>query len=383
MTKADAIWNKKYEKQIGSNFLIAVGINQYPAEHGCLDNCVSDAQRVYATFKNKAYLSMLPSSLLITSDHSGSTCKQAITKTLDALKGKLQEKQNVVFYYSGHGCILENKFHFTVSDSDFRADTMISIDTLLEALDSLYSSTRGNITVLIDACCKESGQTKGLSEQSRNYRVDYLSRAKGCGIIYACSKGEEALDRFIKEPISVFTSFLLEALEGQAKALDGNYLTFVSLFNYLQESSHLASMQNSQIKQHPTYRFEGTNIVYALLENHEIVYARPDHKILTFQNEIISCREEFFNRCYLVNLGLDYTYEPLSIFDSFDIAREICWELDTKIGLPHGWSTTLATLEFYSTQVDGKKEISISRTEQKETLTNIKKFIESIIMPGL
>lgn len=380
MTRAERIEKEKIRKEIGSNFLIAVGINQYADGHGNLDNCINDARRIYGVFEEKKYLSMAPGSRLILSDQEGGTGKQALLNMLGELKGKLREKQNVVFYFSGHGCSIGHKFHFVVSDSTTRADTMISMDELLEALENLYVSTRGNITVLVDACRTTVGQAKGFHDKNHKYVVDHLSRARGRGIIYACTEGEEALDRFIKEPVSVFTSFLVDALNGQAAALEGNYLTFDALYRYLYEESNEVSRSCTQIRQHPDCDFTGNHIVYAVLDDEEIVYRKSEHAVLSFSKEITALRDEFLIRCELLNLDRG-NYDPWSVQGSFTVAREICWDLSLERELPENWENTLAKLQYYSGRIDEKKEISIPDREKREILEEIRKFYNSLLPP--
>lgn len=236
MTKAERIKREKKQKAIGENCLFAVGINKYLQKQDSLDNCEQDATLVYDTFVKSDFLAMSKESRLLISDDESKTSKKAILDMLDEKKGKFKKEKNIIFYYSGHGCTIDGEFYFFVSDSEKIAKTMISLSELLEYLKELYFDECGNITVLIDACRERIGNKKGLQEQSENYVLKYLKLAKGMGVIFSCTEGEYSLDCFNNQETSVFTTFLLDALKGQARALEGKILTFLSLYKYIEES---------------------------------------------------------------------------------------------------------------------------------------------------
>ena len=380
MTKAERIKKEKQQKAIGENCLLAVGINKYLQNEDSLDNCEQDATLVYDAFAKSDFLAMSTESRLLISDDESKTSKKAILGILDEMKGKFKKDKNIIFYYSGHGCTIDGEFYFFVSDSKKVAESMISLNELLDGLMKLYSDESGSITVLIDACCERVGNKKGLQEKSDNYVLKYLKMAKGMGVIFSCTEGEYSLDCFNNQEISVFTSFLLDALNGQARALDGKFLTFMSMYKYIEEQSNLASMRNSQIKQHPTCRFEGNEIVYAILDDEDIRIEPQKHNIFSFQEKIEVALSELrfqissviIEKCIVIENDED-GFHP-----SQNCVYVVCKELQRLGYLYCGWEKTFNDLYYYSTMFENGMDITIPYSIQKMFLEDMNYFLNSI-----
>lgn len=380
MTKAEIIKKTKRRALIGENMLISIGINKYNKKGDCLNNCESDATQVYSTFEEHSYLSMASGSQLILSGDGSATTKKAIFEVLSNMRSKMNDNTNIIFYYSGHGCISNGKFYFFVSDSEASVTTMISLDELLEVLKNSNNGRHGNITVLIDACCEKVTNRKGLQNRSDNYITNHLRDAKGIGVIFSCSEGEYSLDKFNDQEISVFTSFLLDALKGQEEALDGNFLTFNTMYNYIATESRLASMSNTQIKQHPKYHFEGNDIIYALLDDTDIRKAKVAHHIFSFEEEIYGAIGELYSLISIVSIekAICVDDDEWSIVPSFNYIYTVCKELDKMGYLYPKWEEPLNTLFYYKKIFEQKKIVGIPQHEQKMIIDEIWDFLYSI-----
>lgn len=274
MNKAEQIRRAKRNKAIGKIFAISIGINEYKIKADNLNNCCSDARAIFDTLKSQQYFSLDDNSILITSD-TNQTKKQNILDTINTCDKFIDENTNVIFYYSGHGCNINDTFHFWVSDSELPAANVISIDEITNILSNMNEGHYKSITILIDACQQKIDHSKGLEKQSRNFVDEYIDNAKGIGIIYSCSKGEYSLDKFNKTNISVFTYLILQALNGHVDATDGNCLTFNKLNEFLQLESRKISRDNIHINQHPQVSFQGKDIVYAFIPDESL----QDHDI--------------------------------------------------------------------------------------------------------
>lgn len=283
MTKAEQINLEKRTRAIGNIFLMAIGINQYDLTEDNLQNCCTDANKVFDTIKTKDYFPMNDNSILITSDKE-STQKQHILDRIKACEEYIDEHTNIIFYFSGHGCNINDVFHFIVSDSIPPSANLISIDEITDILTQMNKGTYKSITILIDACQTKIKHNKGLENRSRNFINEYIDNAKGIGIIYSCSKGEFSQNEFNKEQVSVFTSLLLQALNGHTNAVDANYLTFNKLFEYLQLESRMISKAYYQIEQHPQLFFQGNDIVYAYIPDEQLTNEKIKISIQTYDD---------------------------------------------------------------------------------------------------
>lgn len=264
MTKAEQNKIDKMNKDNGKLFVIAVGISDYDNKADNLNNCCTDAKSIHDTFKTKEYFNMDSSSILVTSDVER-TSKSALIDRINACNNFIDDNTNIIFYYSGHGCNIDDQFHFWVSDSNTTNNNTISIKELTDILTNLNGGHHKSITILVDACQQTIRHHKGLESYSDKFIREYIKSASGLGIIYSCSKGEYSLDEFNGQKISVFTYLILQALNGNSSALDVNLLTFSSLYNFLQLESRKTSREYIQINQHPIATFDGNAIVYSYI----------------------------------------------------------------------------------------------------------------------
>lgn len=212
-----------------------------------MNNCCIDAKSIFETLKSKDYFSLDDNSILVTSD-TDCTEKQSILDRIKACDEFIDESTNIILYYSGHGCNINDTFHFWVSDSESPAKNVISINDITEILSSMNEGKYKSITILIDACQQQIKHSKSLGKLSRNFLNEYIDNTKGMGIIYSCSKGEYSLNKFDKHNIRVFTYLILQALNGHIDAVDANCLTFNKIYEFLQLESRKISRENIQIK---------------------------------------------------------------------------------------------------------------------------------------
>ncbi|OLR62313.1 hypothetical protein BHF69_06255 [Anaerostipes sp. 992a] len=335
MNKAEQIMYEKRKKAIGKIFAIAIGINEYKIKADNLKNCCTDAKAVFETLKSQEYFSLDDNSILITSD-ANQTKKQDILNTIYTCDGYIDENTNIIFYYSGHGCNINDTFHFWASDSELPSANVISIDEITDILSNMSEGKYKSITILIDACQQKIDHSKRLGKQSRNFLNEYIDDAKGIGIIYSCSKGECSLDTFNKNNISVFTYLILQALNGHIDATDANCLTFNKLNEFLQLESRKISRENIHINQHPQVSFKGNDIVYAFipdecLQDHNIALS-----VCTYDELFMEIMHHLQGAaslvCYDKGLVLDNDDDIFLQVPSERFIRQVCDEL-SQMGL--------------------------------------------------
>ena len=340
MTKSRQIRCDKWKKKIGKLFVIAIGINEYKAETGNLNNCCTDAQSIFETFKSKEYFSMDDNSILVTSD-TKNTDRQNILDSINACEKFIDESTNIIFYYSGHGCNINDTFHFWVTDSESPEQNVISINDITEILSNMNKGKYKSITILIDACQEQINHSKNLGKQSYNFLDEYIDNAKGIGVIYSCSKGEYSLDTFNEHNISVFTYLILQALNGYIEALDGNFLTFNKIYEFLQLESRKISKANTHINQHPQYFFKGTDIVYAYIPAEFIKNEKADISVCTHDEKFMTVMFDlqnivallYFAKSLSVECGDDANME----IPSENFIRQVCRELSNIKLLNNSW----------------------------------------------
>lgn len=349
MNKAKQISHDKRKKLIGKLFVIAIGINEYKSKGDNLNNCCTDAKTIFETLKSKDYFLMDDNSILVTSDIN-CTEKQSILDSIKDCDKFIDESTNIIFYYSGHGCNINDIFYFWVSDSELPAKNVISIEDIIDILSSMNEGKYKSITILIDACQQQINYSKSLGKQSPNFLDEYIDNAKGLGIIYSCSKGEYSLDEFNKHNVSVFTYLILQALNGHIDAVNANCLTFNKMYEFLQLESRKISRENIHIKQHPQIFFEGKDIVYAYIPDDFLQNKDTEISVYTYDESFMNVMFNLQNAASLV-----YYAKALSVENSCDanvevpsekFIRQVCEELSGIKLLDKYWYSEILSKAF-------------------------------------
>ena len=375
MTKAKQIRCDNWKKKIGKIFVIAIGINEYKPETGNLNNCCTDAQSIFETFKSKDYFSMDDNSILITSD-TDCTEKQSILDCIKACDKFIDESTNIIFYYSGHGCNVNDTFRFWVTDSEVPDKNDISITEITNILSSMNKGKYKSITILIDACQRQINQSKSLGKQSYNFLDEYIDNAKGIGIIYSCSKGEYSLDKFNKHNISVFTYLVLQALNGHTEAIDANFLTFNKMYEFLQLESRKISKANTHINQHPQYFFQGTDIVYSYIPDEFIQNEDVKISVCTYDEKFMKLMFDLQNVASLVyyakNLSVESSDDANLEVPSEKFIRQVCEELSRiKLLDKYEYPEILIKAFTYLNLIDLELTESLSPSVKMKTIDDV------------
>lgn len=330
MNKAEQIRYSKRKKLIGKLFVIAIGINEYKLKADNLNNCCTDAKAIFETFRSKDYFLLDDNSILVTSD-TNNTDKQSILDSIKACDKFINESTNIIFYYSGHGCDINNTFHFWVSDSGLPDKNVISVDDITDILSSMNDGNYKSITILIDACQQQINHSKSLGKRSHNFLDEYIDNAKGIGIIYSCSKGEYSLDKFNKHSISVFTYLILQALNGHIDAVDANCLTFNKMCEFLQLESRKISRENIHINQHPEFYFQGKDIVYSYIPDNYLENEDIKISVCTYDELFMNVMFDLQNIAALVYYAKGLSVESIDDANtdvlSENFIRQVCGEL--------------------------------------------------------
>ena len=381
-TKAEYIATEKKRRLIGNNLLISVGINKYANPDDCLNNCESDAQQVYLAFKETKSLGMHPASIMILSkDDGSSTSKETLLNTISDTVKKVENNTNIVFFYSGHGCRSGNQFCFVVSDA------MITKDELTNCLFEAIGEKQVSISIIVDACQTIDNNTKSLDGKSDKYVFAYLKNSLGIGTIYSCKKGEYSLDVFNDKCVSVFTSFLLDALKGYSEALDGGYLTFDSMYKYIEEASFKASRECTQISQHPVREFEGNEIFYGYFDKESINHTTPQHLIFSFSDKIEevildlnTSLDRLASECGIIPFSREDedTYSLMYALQAYKM-----FSTDYNNDLPEifsGWEELLYSLFYYKDMIGKNVEFQLSLPEMREFLEKVENLVAFVNM---
>lgn len=382
MNKTKQIKDIKRKELIGKLFVIAIGINEYNSKDENLSNCCTDAKSIFDTIKSKDYFSMDDKSILITSDKKENTYKQSILDSIKSCEKFIDEKTNIVLYYSGHGCNIDDTFYFCVTDSELPDYNLISDKEIIDILSRMNGGKYKSITLLIDACQSQLKYIKSLAKQSSNFLNEYINNAKGIGIIYSCSKGEYSLNEFNKQKISVFTYLILQALNGHTDAVDANCLTLNKLYDFLQIQSRKISRENIHINQHPQIFFKGNDIVYCYIPDECLHDKDIAISVYTEDEEFVDAMFRLQNAAECVCMAKDLPVWPRE----YDVVDEIpsewfirqVFEGLAEIGLidKYMYNNILSQAFTYLSLIDLKSTESLQTSVKKQIINDINSLCE-------
>jgi uncharacterized caspase-like protein len=162
-----------------------------------------------------------------------------ILRKLDDLAAMIQPEDVFIFYYAGHGSMVDNQFYFIPTESIRLYDASSLKTEAIEA--SMLQDKLKNIKalkqlIIMDAC--QSGgsvellATRGASEEKA---IAQLSRSAGIHVMASAGSDQFATE-FAELGHGLFTYLLLKALQGDADGApkDGK-VTIYELKSYLDD----------------------------------------------------------------------------------------------------------------------------------------------------
>jgi Caspase domain len=195
---------------------LIVGLNSYPSAP--LYGCVNDANQVCSGLKKNGDGSPNFDVRLITDTVNRSYLRKAIEDLF------LGENDVSLFYFSGHGLVKSTGGYIVTTDTE-AYDEGISMDDILKLANQ--SNARDKIIIL--DCC-HSGIFGSPSFSKGDERISQL--CDGITILTASRSSEYASEI---NGSGIFTSLLIDALEGGAADLRGN-ITPGSVYSYIDEA---------------------------------------------------------------------------------------------------------------------------------------------------
>lgn len=198
-------------------YLFAVGINKYKNEALNLNYAAADAESFVSTLKNGA--SKLFDRTEVIKLYDTEATRDQILNTLSTMSRVIQPQDVLVFYYAGHGSMVDNNFYFIPTENVrlYSADKLkknaIYAGELQEKLKAISALKQ---LVIIDAC-QSGGSVELLASRgaAEEKALAQLSRSTGIHVL-AAAGSEQFATEFEELGHGLFTYVLLEGLAGKA-----------------------------------------------------------------------------------------------------------------------------------------------------------------------
>ncbi|MBU3075686.1 caspase family protein [Clostridium estertheticum] len=247
---------EKIKESIGKSVLVSIGINNYDSkDFPNLSRACNDAMAVFESFRSISNLNFnaSKSKILLSNDSHNEANKANILNTLKHVCNETDYNEKLIFYFSGHGHKLGDINYIVPSDSiNSLHDELIEIQEIINIVESSKSYLK---LIILDSCFSGliSIGSKGFSEYNVINIKEYIKKSCSISIITSSGRDESSSEISMNESYSVFTTYLIEALEGKPEALQYVYLTVSSLYKYIFEKVRQVCRSNIQINQRPTF----------------------------------------------------------------------------------------------------------------------------------
>jgi len=248
-------------------YVLAVGINQYKNPKMTLNYARPDAESFGKVLDEKGTLFK---NIELHSLYDADATKENILKKLEELAGKVHQEDVFIFYYAGHGSMVDNQFFFIPTGSSRLYDLSSLQKDAIEA--SVLQERLRNIKALkqlivMDAC--QSGAsvellaTRGAAEEKA---IAQLSRSAGIHVM-ASAGSEQFATEFAELGHGLFTYLLIKALNGDADGApkDGK-VTIYELKSYLDDQVPELTQKMKGKPQYP-YTFSRGQDFPVVIEN--------------------------------------------------------------------------------------------------------------------
>jgi WD40 repeat protein len=217
-------------------YILSVGINQYKNSKLSLNYARPDAESFGQVLDEKGALFK---KIELHSLYDTEASKINIFNKLDELSAKVNQEDVFIFYYAGHGSMVDNQFYFIPSESIRLYDLQSLKKEAIEAVvlqEKLKNIKALKQLIVMDAC--QSGAsvellaTRGAAEEKA---IAQLSRSAGIHVM-ASAGSEQFATEFAELGHGLFTYLLIKALQGDADGApkDGK-VTIYELKSYLDD----------------------------------------------------------------------------------------------------------------------------------------------------
>jgi WD40 repeat protein len=197
--------------------ILAVGINQYKNQRMSLNYAKPDAESFGQLMDAKG--SSLFKSIQLHTLYDEQATREKILKKLDELSGQIHPEDVFIFYYAGHGSMVDNQFYFIPTETLRLYDAATLNKEGIEAvvLQEKFSHIKALKQLIIMDACQSGGSvellaTRGASEEKA---IAQLSRSAGIHVM-ASAGSEQFATEFAELGHGLFTYVLIRALQGEA-----------------------------------------------------------------------------------------------------------------------------------------------------------------------
>ncbi len=249
--------------------ILAVGINEYQNKALNLNYAKTDANSFAQQMKKQGQ--QIYSNVVLHEIFDKEATKENILKKVSELQSKISVNDVFVFYYAGHGSMIDGKFYLVSSsasrlyDGDKMDEYGIEASVLQEAMLEIKALKQ---LIVMDAC-QSGGSVEILAQRGapEEKAISQLSRSSGIHVM-AAAGSEQYATEFESLGHGLFTYALLKGLAGAADGApkDGK-VTIYELKGYLDDQVPELSILHKGSPQYPHTFSRGQDFPIVIVED--------------------------------------------------------------------------------------------------------------------
>ena len=234
-------------------YIFAIGIDQYKNNKLTLNYAREDAESFVESIEKHSH--KLFHNVEVHTLYDSDANKVNILQQLDELKNKVQANDVLIFYYAGHGSMVDNRFFFIPSECSRLYDLNNLVREGIEAseIQEKLKYIKALKQVIVMDACQSGGSVEllALRGASDEKAIAQLSRSAGIHVL-ASAGGEQYAKELSALGHGLFTYVLIEALSGKADGApkDGK-VTVYELKSYLDDQVPELNQKYSGKPQYP------------------------------------------------------------------------------------------------------------------------------------
>jgi len=236
---------------IRNRWAVLVGINEYDdSRYGQLQVCAKDVEAVCDVLVSNGF--RRDQVRLLTDSSDQLTTRVRILESIKVVADATEPDDLLLFYFSGHGDVYDGEPYLVSRDASqsVLSDTAVPISRLIQIVEEAPARAK---VIVLDAC--HSGakiDAKAVRPMSEAFIRRVFEESEGIVVLSSCKQGELSYI-WQKLGCSVFTHYLLEALEGRADRDGKGFVTVQDVNRYVVDGVKRWAVQNGR-SQNPTFR---------------------------------------------------------------------------------------------------------------------------------
>ncbi|MCK4746303.1 MAG: caspase family protein, partial [Bacteroidales bacterium] len=201
--------------QVINCYLVAVGINEYENPALNLNYAKDDAKAFSKAIQDQG--KKLFKKVEVHTLYDREATRENILKALEEFALKVRPEDVFVFYYAGHGSMVDNTFYFipTENVSLYQADKLAEESIEAGAMQEKFRNISALKQVVVLDACQSGGSAEILAQRGamEEKAMAQLSRSSGVHVM-AAAGSEQYATEVASLGHGLFTYAILEALEG-------------------------------------------------------------------------------------------------------------------------------------------------------------------------